>query len=85
MSEKYTIEITRRTAGDEEKLRTHTSTTPEGAETLVESLMDSYGMREGVIWEAEQLDDDGRLVGRSPTESAIYTITVTPPLRVSQS
>jgi hypothetical protein len=80
MSEKYTIEITRKLAGAEEILRRHTSTTIDGAETLVESLRDTYGAREGVEWEAEEVDETGRLVGYSASQDSFYVIKVTPPL-----
>ena len=78
--EKYTIEIARQVAGDREVLRTHVSTSPEGAEVLVESLRDSYGQRESVAWEREEIDAEGKLVGRSFIADAVYTITVTPSL-----
>ena len=85
MSEKYTVEISRQVAGDREVLRTHSSTTPEGAEVLVESIRDSYGQRESVAWEREEVDVDGTLIGRSFVQDATYTITVTPPLPAAVS
>ena len=85
MSESYTIEIWRAASlgSTPELLRTHQSTTPEGAETLIESLRESYEMREAVEWDSDMVDEEGKLHGHS--DAAVYMIVVTPPLRVPQS
>lgn len=85
MSENYTIEIWRAAnlGYPPELLRTHSSATVDGAETLVDSLRDSYGDRESVVWAGDEVDDKGFLAGQSPM--GFYTIVVKPPLKVTQS
>lgn len=84
MPEKYTIEIwyAPDLTSTSELLRTHTSTTADGAEVMVESLRDSYGQRESVTWEGEEVDEEGLLYGRSAAGER-YMILVTPPLKVT--
>ena len=82
MSEKFTIEIARRAqSGEEETLRSHTADTIRDAEVMVDSLRESYQEREGVTWEAEEVDSRGHLNGL--VHGVVYTITVVPPLGVS--
>lgn len=79
MSEKFTIEIFRRTdEGVEETLRSHTADSVLDAEVLVDSLRESYFQRDGVIWDGEDVDSRGHLNGLAKGE--VYTITVVPPL-----
>jgi hypothetical protein len=85
MSENYVIEIGRRAvlAEEVEMLRTHTADTPEDAEIMIDALRESYQNRDHVVWEGEEVDEKGFLNGRSVTHDSIYTIRVTPPLKVT--
>ena len=78
MSEKYTIEIARRTEDGEETLRSHTADSIRDAEVMVDSLRESYQEREGVTWDGEEVDGRGHLHGLMG--GVVYTISVVPPL-----
>ena len=76
----YTIEVTRRTKeGVEETLRSHSAETSLDAEVMIDSLVESYSQREGVIWNGEEVDANGHLNGLVGGE--VYTITLVHPLR----
>lgn len=85
MSESYTIEIWRspdRT--DATLLRTSTSTSPDGAETVIESMIDTYGYNEEITWAADEPDQNGYLHGHSDRDDLNYAIVVKPPLVTAQ-
>lgn len=82
MSEKYTIDLLRRTHGGvEEVLRSHTADSLLDAEILVESIRESYEQRDSVVWDGDVVDSLGHLYGLSGGQ--VYTIQVAPPLGVS--
>jgi hypothetical protein len=80
MSEKFTIEITRRTTeGVDEVLRSHSADSVDDAEAFVDSLRESYFQRESVVWDGEEVDTRGHLHGMS--HGQVYTISVVPPTK----
>jgi hypothetical protein len=65
---------------EEEVVRRHTAKTPEDALAIIDGLRDTYGARESVTWNGEEVNPEGRLYGLAP-KGLVYVISVVPPLR----
>jgi hypothetical protein len=71
----YKIELLK----EDKTVRTHGADSIEAAVSLIEGLRDSYGARLDVVWQDEEVDSNGELIGEGPDGEG-YTIKVTPPL-----
>ena len=60
-------------------VRTHGADSVEAATNFIEGLRDSYGARLDVVWQDEEVDNNGELIGEGP-DGVGYMIKVTPPL-----
>jgi hypothetical protein len=82
--DKYVIELRKGPAHDELTIRRHEATSREDAERLIEALRDSYNQRDGVSWQYEEVQADGRLYGLGQG-GMVYLIIVIPPLSTELS
>lgn len=77
----YEVTIACGPVHQEEVVRRHSVKTADDALVIIESLRDTYGAREGVTWNGEEINPEGRLYGLAP-KGLVYVIAVTPPLSV---
>lgn len=75
----YEVTIACGPVHEEEVVRRHSVKTPDDALVIIESLRDTYGARENVTWNGEEVNPEGRLYGLAP-KGVVYVIAVTPPL-----
>lgn len=80
----YTVEIRRGPLFDEQAIRTHRAESRDDALNLIEGMRDTYGQRENVTWQAEEVDGVGKLYGLAPG-GEVYVISVIPPLTTELS
>jgi len=77
--ETYEVTISCGPVHEEEVVRRHTVRTPDAALAIIESLRDTYGARDNVTWNGEEINPEGRLYGLAP-KGLVYMIAVKPPL-----
>lgn len=75
----YEVTISCGPVHEEEVVRRHRVTSADNALAIIESLRDTYGAREGVTWNGEEINAEGRLYGLAP-KGLVYMIAVKPPL-----
>lgn len=80
----YTIELRVGPAHDEKTVRSHEAKSVKDAEALIEALRDTANQRDGVSWQYEGVNDEGRLYGLAPG-GVVYVINVVPPLTTALS
>ena len=75
----YTVEIRKGPEFDESQvLRTHNVKTVDDALGLIEGFRDTYNQRNGVSWQDDEVNAEGKLYGLAGGE--VYVISCTPPL-----
>jgi len=77
----YTVEIRHGPLFEDSPLRTHRAFTADDAVALIDGLRDTYGSRAEITWQAEEVNEAGKLYGLA-ADQTVYMITVTPPLTV---
>lgn len=75
----YTVELRRGPIHAEETVRHHEVQTVPEAEALIEGLRDTANQREGVTWQFEEVNAEGKLYGLAPG-GVVYVISVVPSL-----
>ena len=75
----YTVELRRGPMHDEKVVRHHEAKSVKDAEALIEGLRDSANQRDGVSWQFEEVNAEGKLYGLAPG-GVVYLISVVPPL-----
>ena len=75
----YTVELRVGPLHDEKVVRTHEAKSVKDAESLIEALRDTANQRDGVAWQFEEVNAEGKLYGLAPG-GVIYVISVVPPL-----
>lgn len=75
----YKVEIRSGPLFEEGALRTHKAESVEDAVNLIEGLRDTYAARAEVVWQADEVNGEGKLHGLAP-EGVVWLIQVTPPL-----
>jgi hypothetical protein len=75
----YTIELRKGPLYEETTVRSHEAKTVADAENFVEALRDTANQRDGVSWQFEEVNPEGKLYGLAPG-GVVYQISVTPPL-----
>ena len=75
----YTVRLSKGAVGDMEVLRTHTATDVDGAINLIDGLREATVNRDGVTWQFDEVNADGRLYGLAPG-GIVFEISVVPPL-----
>jgi hypothetical protein len=75
----YTVELHKGPMHDEKLVRSHEARTVRDAESLIEALRDTANQREGVSWQFEEVNAEGKLYGLAPG-GVVYVISVVPPL-----
>ena len=75
----YVVEIRHGPLFEESPLRTHRALTVEDAVNLIEGLRTTYGSRAEITWQAEEVNDEGKLYGLA-SDQTVYMISVIPPL-----
>ena len=78
MYDHYTVELRKGAVGDMQTVRSNTAKSVEDAENLIDGLRESTLQRDGVTWQADEVDDHGNLYGMA--ESTVWQISVVPPL-----
>jgi hypothetical protein len=76
--ESYEVTISCGPVHEEEVIRRHTVKTPTDALAIIDGLRDTYAGREGVTWNGEEINAEGRLYGLAP-HGLVYVIAVKPP------
>jgi hypothetical protein len=83
--DRYTIELRKGPQfGEDEVVRTHRVRTVEDAEVMIESLRESAASRDGVQWQAEEVNAEGKMYGLAP-RGVVFVISVSPSLTVPLS
>jgi hypothetical protein len=77
----FVIELRRGPVGEELVIRRHEADSEDMAAKLVEGLRDTYNQRDGVTWQYELTNAEGKLYGLGPG-GMVYTIAVEPPVAV---
>ena len=75
----YKVEIRNGPLFEEKALRSHKAESVADAVSLIEGLRDTYAARAEVVWQAEEVNGEGKLFGLAP-EGVVWVIQVTPPL-----
>jgi len=78
MYDHYTVELRKGAVGDMQTVRSNSAKSVEDAENLIDGLRESALQRDGVTWQADEVDDHGNLYGMA--ESTVWQISVVPPL-----
>jgi hypothetical protein len=79
VADTFTIELRTGPMHDELVTRKHTATSREDAEALIEGMRDTCAQRDGVSWQYEETNSEGKLYGLGPN-ALVYVISVSPPL-----
>jgi hypothetical protein len=79
VAEHFTIELRTGPMHDELTTRRHEAKTREDAEKLIEGMRDTCAQRDGVSWQFEETNAEGKLYGLGP-KGLVYQIVVSPPL-----
>lgn len=80
----YTIELRKGPVHEEQTVRHHEAKTLQDAESLIEALRDTANQRDGVSWQYEGVNSQGKLYGLAPG-GVVYLISVVPPLTTALS
>ena len=78
VADHFTIELRKGPMHDELVIRRHEAKTRADAEKLVEGLRDTYNQRDGVSWQYEEVNAEGKLYGLG-AGGMVYVIAVDPP------
>ena len=76
----YRVELCTGPLSEEEVIRKHVADDASDALNLIEGLRDTYAERADVVWQSEEVNDDGQLFGLAPG-GVVYQIRVVPPLQ----
>jgi len=79
VADHYTIELRTGPMHDELTTRRHEAKTKADAEALIEGMRDTCAHRDGVSWQYEEPNAEGKLYGLGPN-GLVYQIVVSPPL-----
>lgn len=82
VAEHFTIELRTGPLHDELTVRRHEAKSPEDAAALIEGIRDTCSQRDGVSWQYEETNAEGKLYGMGPG-ALVYTIVVSPPLPIA--
>jgi len=78
MYDHYTIELRKGAIGDMQVVRSNAAKSVLDASTLIDGWRDNALQRDGVTWQADEVDNHGNLYGMA--EGVVWQISCVPPL-----